>query len=87
MPTVTLEVTPEQGEHLALAAQGGRISLVLRGQGDQEVVETLGTDNAKLFGRPKAPVLPASPAAATVSSAARTVELIRGLERSPITTR
>jgi pilus assembly protein CpaB len=32
VPTVTLEVTPEQGERLALAAQQGRISLVLRGQ-------------------------------------------------------
>jgi pilus assembly protein CpaB len=32
VPTVTLEVTPEQGENLALAAQQGRISLVLRGQ-------------------------------------------------------
>jgi pilus assembly protein CpaB len=32
VPTVTLEVTPEQGEILALAAQQGRISLVLRGQ-------------------------------------------------------
>ena len=32
VPTVTLEVTPEQGERLALAAVEGRISLVLRGQ-------------------------------------------------------
>jgi pilus assembly protein CpaB len=34
VPTVTLEVTPEIGERLALAAQEGRISLVLRGHGD-----------------------------------------------------
>lgn len=32
VPTVTLEVTPEQGERLALAAVEGRISLVLRGR-------------------------------------------------------
>jgi pilus assembly protein CpaB len=44
VPTVTLEVTPEQGERLALAAQEGRISLVLRGQGDQLPVETPGAD-------------------------------------------
>ena len=53
VPTVTLEVTPEQGERLALAAQEGRISLVLRGQGDQQLVETLGADASKLFGKPR----------------------------------
>jgi pilus assembly protein CpaB len=36
VPTVTLEVTPEQGEILALAMQQGRISLALRGQLLQE---------------------------------------------------
>jgi pilus assembly protein CpaB len=84
VPTVTLEVTPEQGESLALAAQEGRISLVLRGQGDQQLVETLGAGVSKLFGKsgqatPKAPT-----AAPTVSPPARTVEMIRGLERAPV---
>lgn len=79
VPTVTLEVTPEQGERLALAAQEGRISLVLRGQGDQKLVETLGEDSSKLFGKPTAPSV-----AATVSPAGRTVEMIRGLERAPV---
>jgi pilus assembly protein CpaB len=81
VPTVTLEVTPDIGERLALAAQEGRISLVLRGQGDQQLVETLGTDNSKLFGKPRKAIPPAPPAAVTVSPPARTVELIRGLER------
>ena len=87
VPTVTLEVSPEQGERLALAAQEGRISLVLRGQGDQQLVETLGADSSKLFGRPRTPIPPASPVAATVSPAARTVEMIRGLERAPVNPR
>ena len=84
VPTVTLEVTPEQGERLALAAQEGRISLVLRGQGDQQLVETLGADASKLFGKTRKPIPPAPPVAATVSPAARTVEMIRGLDRAPV---
>ncbi|MGO8760635.1 MAG: Flp pilus assembly protein CpaB [Desulfobaccales bacterium] len=85
VPTVTLEVTPEIGERLALAAQEGRISLVLRGRGDQQLVETLGVDASKLFGKPRRAVPPA-PAPAAVAPAGRTVEMIRGLQRAPVTT-
>jgi pilus assembly protein CpaB len=84
VPTVTLEVTPEQGERLALAAQEGRISLVVRGQGDQQLVETLGADASKLFGKPRQAILPAPPGTARVAPPARTVEMIRGLERAPV---
>jgi pilus assembly protein CpaB len=75
--TVTLEVTPAQGERLALAAQAGPLSLVLRGRGDQKVVETFGVDTAKLLGTPlkaKKPTLPPR----------RTVEVIRGIQREPV---
>jgi pilus assembly protein CpaB len=85
VPTVTLEVTPEQGERLALAAQEGRISLVLRGQGDQQLVETQGTGATLLFGKPRKTMPQAPAAVATVSPPAHTVELIRGLERAPVT--
>ena len=84
VPTVTMEVTPEIGERLALAAQEGRISLVLRGRGDQQLVETLGADASKLFGKPGR-AIPQPPAAATVAPAGRTVEMIRGLERASVT--
>jgi pilus assembly protein CpaB len=84
VPTVTLEVTPEIGERLALAAQEGRISLVLRGQGDQQLVETLGTGASMLFGKPRKTIPQAPVAVATVSPMARTVEMIRGLERTPV---
>jgi pilus assembly protein CpaB len=83
VPTVTLEVTPEQGEGLALAAQEGRISLVLRGQGDQQLVQTLGADTNQLFGKPRKSTPSVPPIAAKVSPAGRTVEMIRGLERAP----
>jgi pilus assembly protein CpaB len=82
VPTVTLEVTPNEGERLALAAQEGRISLVLRGQNDQQLVETLGVEASRLFGRPrKAGPEVAVPAAA--HSNQRMVEVIRGIERAP----
>jgi pilus assembly protein CpaB len=81
VPTVTLEVSPEQGERLALAAQEGRISLVLRGQGDQKMVETLGTNAGKLFGQPMQTTPSVPPVAARVSPPVRTVEVIRGLDR------
>ena len=84
VPTVTLEVTPKQGERLALASQAGRISLVLRGQGDQQLVETLGADASKLFGKPRQAIPQAPPVAVAVSPPARTVEMIRGLERAPV---
>ena len=86
MPTVTLEVTPEIGERLALAAQEGRISLVLRGHGDIQLVETLGVDASRLFGRPKKaiPPAPAPAVAPAVTPPARTVEMIRGVERTPV---
>jgi pilus assembly protein CpaB len=85
VPTVTLEVTPEQGERLALAAQEGRISLVLRGQGDEQLVETLGAGANMLFGNPRQAIPQAPPAAAKVAPRARTVEMIRGLARAPVT--
>ncbi len=82
VPTVTLEVTPDEGERLALAAQEGRISLVLRGQNDQQLVETLGVEASRLFGRPrKARPEAAVPAAAHPNK--RMVEVIRGIQREP----
>ncbi|MDO9531469.1 MAG: Flp pilus assembly protein CpaB [Deltaproteobacteria bacterium] len=87
VPTVTLEVSPEQGERLALAAQEGRISLVLRGQGDQKLVETLGADASKLFGRPGKPTPSAPAVTVKVAPVAGMVEMIRGLERAPVNPR
>jgi pilus assembly protein CpaB len=40
--TATLEVTPDQAEHLALAAAAGQLQLVLRGFGDRDSTGTEG---------------------------------------------
>jgi pilus assembly protein CpaB len=77
VPTVTLEVSPAEGERLALAAQEGRISLVLRGRGDQQLVDTLGVDTTKLLGKP-------ARAKKAVPPPRRTVEVIRGTQREPV---
>jgi Flp pilus assembly protein CpaB len=85
VPTVRLEVTPAQREHLALAGRGGRIFLVVRGQEDQLLVETRGTGASALFGQPGQTVPRAIPAAAKVSPPARTAEMVRGSAWEPVT--
>lgn len=49
VPTVTLEVSPVEGERLALAAQEGHLSLVLRSQRDETPVNTKGMKASRLF--------------------------------------
>jgi len=49
VPTVTLEVNPVEGERLALAAQEGHLSLVLRSQKDEAPVNTKGMKTSLLF--------------------------------------
>jgi pilus assembly protein CpaB len=46
---ITLEVTPEESEKLALATTEGRIKMVLRGKTDTEEVLTRGTTVARLL--------------------------------------
>jgi pilus assembly protein CpaB len=48
--TVTLALTPEQAERLALAQTEGRLMLATRNLGDNRVVETPGTNVKKLLG-------------------------------------
>ncbi|MCZ2074777.1 MAG: Flp pilus assembly protein CpaB [Bryobacteraceae bacterium] len=50
-PNVTLLVSPEQAEILTLAGNEGRIQLVLRNGGDQEVEVTPGRTISQLYGR------------------------------------
>ncbi len=64
-PTVTLSVTPDQAERLAVAMNQGTIQLVLRGYGDPDSVRTQGASSIDVLsqlraGRTVAPT-PAAP--------------------------
>ena len=62
---VTLQVTPEQAERLGLAANEGKLQLVMRNYGDQEDTTTKGVNkNSLLSGESYAPQ-PAPPSSAT----------------------
>jgi pilus assembly protein CpaB len=80
VPTVTLEVSPEEGERLSLA-QEGRISLALRGQKDERLVATSGVKTSTLLqgGRPEEP----KPEEVSKTNASR-VEVLRGLKRESV---
>jgi pilus assembly protein CpaB len=83
VPTVTLEVSPEEGERLALASQEGHISLVLRGQEDFKLVATQGVKADTLFGpgdkirKNDTDLKPAAPPR-------HTVQVIKGLQQAPV---
>lgn len=84
VPTVTLEVTPDQGERLALAAKEGHITLALRGWTENQPVETPGIRTSGLVqGTPKTPAVFESPP--PVEAAPKlSVEILRGTEREMI---
>jgi pilus assembly protein CpaB len=82
VPTVTLEVTPAEGERLALAVREGMISLVLRNQADDHMVTTLGVRTSTLLGQAALPVPEVQPKADTAPAAPlKTVEVIRGVSK------
>jgi pilus assembly protein CpaB len=85
VPTVTLEVTPQEGERLALAAKEGSIALVLRGQKDQEIVHTQGVRIASLL-RGAYPLMTDGNHVeeAAKGPARRQVEVIKGLQRQAV---
>jgi pilus assembly protein CpaB len=88
---VTLSVTPEQAERLALASTEGKVQLALRNPLDQSAPATPGIKPAVLLGMVKAPTQTGTSAkakpgtAVTVPVAASeyrpTVEIIRGDKR------
>ncbi len=85
VPVVTLLVTPEQAETLALAANQGRIQLALRNTLDTVNVRTSGARIGTLLGapagRPTARRSPAAPSTVPQGSTA-TVEVYRGGQRT-----
>lgn len=81
VPTVTLEVTPEEGERLALATREGMISLVLRNQQDELVVQTAGVRTSTLLGAVTQPVTVQDDLGDSPNPAMSTVEVIRRLTK------
>ncbi len=78
---ITLEVTPEEGEKLALAATEGKLQLALRNFADNSSAETRGTTIPALFSRAATPPEKPAKQPATRKSApapSYTVETIRG---------
>jgi pilus assembly protein CpaB len=88
---VTMSVTPEQAERLALASTEGKIQLALRNPLDQSAPATPGIKPSVLLGMAKAPATQTTASAKakpgqavtvqTVTVAAPTVEIIRGDKR------
>jgi pilus assembly protein CpaB len=85
---VTLLVTPEESERLALSSAEGKIQLALRNPLDETKPETPGIGPAVLLGRGKAPrgraaaTRPSAPPSQNVQPAPQpTVEIIRGDKR------
>ncbi|MGH9329606.1 MAG: Flp pilus assembly protein CpaB, partial [Vicinamibacterales bacterium] len=85
---VTMAVTPEQAERLALASTEGKIQLALRNPLDTSTPETPGMRTALLLGAARAPVRMVKKtqkpgqAPVFVSEPAPTVEVIRGDKRA-----
>jgi pilus assembly protein CpaB len=88
-PVVTLLVTPEQAEVLTLAGNEGKIQLVLRNGGDQNVKKTPGRRISELYGsfrpdagavsKPKPPKVALLPPPPAVSDE---IVVIRGTHKS-----
>ena len=55
---VTLQVTPEQAEKLALASSEGRLQLVMRNSGDQADEQTAGANKRTLLSGERAMIAP-----------------------------
>ncbi len=88
---VTLRLTPDQAERLALSSLEGKVILSLRNQGDRDGGSGQGVRLTALLGaageaRPPEAAEPASPPAASTPAARQPprprVEVIKGMERS-----
>lgn len=85
VPVITVLVTPEQAETLALASQQGRIQMALRNTLDTNRITTSGARKTTLFAGRRAPARPrrpGAPAAAAPPPSNTIVEGFRGGERT-----
>jgi pilus assembly protein CpaB len=77
--TVTLEVTPDEGEILNLASNQGKIRLALRSRNNRETAYTRGVNTSQLV---TAPTKESSPVVPTTSKRDLAIEVIKGMDRS-----
>jgi pilus assembly protein CpaB len=81
---VTLQVTPEQAEKLALASSEGKLQLVMRNSIDQADEQTTGATKSKLLSGEHA-VVPPAPGDSSEAKPAPTSRVHRPVSRSIIT--
>jgi pilus assembly protein CpaB len=81
--TVTLELTPEEGEILTLASNQGKIRLALRSRQNKTVVQTSGVATSHLLAL--TPKKEKEAVAPVPKDNGRKVEVIKGLERTKAT--
>jgi pilus assembly protein CpaB len=85
VPTVTLEVTPDEGERLALAAKEGQVTLALRGWTEGTPVDTRGIRTSSLVkGQQKPEAVFEAPPPAVVAPPKVGVEVLRGTEKETV---
>jgi pilus assembly protein CpaB len=85
VPTVTLQVTPEEGERLALASKEGFITLALRGYTETAAVPTSGIRTSALMQSAKKPEPTfEAPIAAAPLPKKSGVEVLRGVGRETV---
>jgi pilus assembly protein CpaB len=93
VPTVTVDITPEDSEKLAIASTQGKLQLVLRRLGDKEIAKTTGTTVSRVIGGVSGPpVKVASASGAKAAKVAKTpaapveqftsIEIYRGSTKS-----
>ena len=85
VPTVTVDVTPEDSEKLAIASTQGRLQLVLRRLGDKEIAKTTGTTVSRVIGGVSGPPVKVASTGKKVTKAPAapveqftTIEIYRG---------
>jgi pilus assembly protein CpaB len=78
VPTVTLEVSPEQAEMLNLATFQGKIRLALRNQANKAYFATKGVDTSQLLHKPPVPKVVTLPKKENLPTGPR-AQLIKGM--------
>jgi len=76
--SITLEVTPEEAEKLAIAQTEGSLSLALRSSGDEKKIDTSGSSTRQIFGGAK----PAGKVTAAAVAPKLQVEIYLGDKKS-----